>query len=516
LLGLGVFADPARAAPNGEPDAGSEVATESAEADEVSRDSPRASMAEFMALARAERWDLAAAFVDPPEGEDARAPELARRLKAVLDRKAAVDVGKLSALASGDTGDDLPRLTDELTQVEAENGRLEPVRIARRNRDGLRWMFTPTTVSRIDAWYEGLSDRFLLDNLPPALLRTGPKGLLRWQWLALPVLFALAFGVGLLLGRVGVTALAGVVRRTRPEYESRLAERLTRPVTLCLTLGVAYLLLPWLELYGRAETFVHGLMNVAFLVLLFWMLSRVVSVLAQGLARSPWAVRSQASRSLIPLGTRVTHVALWGLGLVAILSQLGYPVTSLIAGLGVGGLAVALAAQKTLENLFGAFAIGADQPFREGDTIQAEGFTGTVEAIGLRSTKLRTADRTLITIPNGKLADMRLETLAARDRLRFATTLSLAYGTTAEQVRRVIEGVECTLSAHPKLFPEGAAARLLQFGASSIDIEVAAYFATLDGGELAEIRESLLFAFMEVVEQAGTQLAAPTRIVKMA
>jgi hypothetical protein len=133
---------------------------------------------------------------------------------------------------------------------------------------------------------------------------------------------------------------------------------------------------------------------------------------------SPWGLTHVASRSLLSLGARIGKVALGIMALVAVISELGYPVTSLIAGLGIGGLAFALASQKTVENLFGAFSIGVDQPFCEGDFIKVEDFSGTVEAIGLRSTRIRTLDRTLITVPNGKLAEMRIETFAVRDRIR--------------------------------------------------------------------------------------------------
>jgi MscS family membrane protein len=209
------------------------------------------------------------------------------------------------------------------------------------------------------------------------------------------------------------------------------------------------------------------------------------------------------------LVTRVGHVALAAIAVIALLSHLGYPVASLIAGLGVGGLAVALAAQKTLENLFGAFAIGADQPFQEGDFVRIDDFMATVESIGLRSTKFRTLDRTLITIPNGKLADMKLESFTARDRLRFTTMVRLLYSTKPEQVRRVIAGLERALRAQPKLWPDGVTTRLVQLGTNSLDIEVAAWFDTADFNEFQRIREELLLSFLAVVAEAGASFYAP-------
>jgi MscS family membrane protein len=322
-------------------------------------------------------------------------------------------------------------------------------------------------------------------------------------------LVLLGLSLGYALSRVTSRILAYVAARTPPKWDDDLVQRIDRPFTLWWGLFVIYLGLPWLRLYEPAHEYVHGLMQGAFLVGFFWILSRAVGIGGQLLARSPWAHRNKASRSLIPLVTRVGHVALYAIAVIALLSHLGYPVASLIAGLGVGGLAVALAAQKTLENLFGAFAIGADQPFQEGDFVRIDDFMGTVESIGLRSTKFRTLERTLITIPNGKLADMKLESFAARDRLRFATILRIAYGASPEQVKHVIAGLERSLRAQPKLWPDGVTTRLSALGTTALEIEVAAWFDTADFAEFQRIREQLLLEFVGVVAESGAVLFAP-------
>jgi len=143
-------------------------------------------------------------------------------------------------------------------------------------------------------------------------------------------------------------------------------------------------------------------------------------------------------------------------GIVA-LAQLGVSVASLVAGLGIGGLAVALGAQKTLENLFGTLSIGVDQPMREGDFVKLYDFLGTVEQIGLRSTRIRTLDRTIVTIPNGELANQRIESYTARDRLRLATTIGVVYQTTSQQMRAILGELEAILRRHPKIWPDGLA-----------------------------------------------------------
>src|SRR5436853_176324 len=145
------------------------------------------------------------------------------------------------------------------------------------------------------------------------------------------------------------------------------------------------------------------------------------------LRTGPYQVALWQWLALPALGSRVAKAIVFAMTIIAVISALGYPVASLIAGLGIGGLALALAAQKTVENLFGAFAIGFDQPIREGDFVQIDGIKGSVEAIGLRSPRVRTADRTVVCFPNGRLAETRTENYAARDRFRFYTVLGLTY-----------------------------------------------------------------------------------------
>jgi MscS family membrane protein len=347
------------------------------------------------------------------------------------------------------------------------------------------------------------------------LFRPGPLGLLGWQWLALPLVFLLAWLLGSIASRITRAVLARVVRRTSSRWDDAVVARIGRPLTVGWAIGVTFALLVPLQLGVRAEDVLHRWLKAAGLVVFFWALSRIVDVAHQVVARSRWIQDHPTTRGLLQLGSKLAQIFLLATGVVALLSELGYPVASLVAGLGIGGLAVALAAQKTLENLFGALALGADQPFREGDFVNIEGLQGTVESIGLRSTRLRTPERTLITIPNGKLAEMRLETFAVRDRLRFYCTIGLVLSTTAAQLRNVLDGVEAALRGHAKAWPEGASARLKEIGAHGLVLEVNAYFATTSADELALIREQMLIEFLSIIERSGTALAIPANRVEL-
>ena len=351
-------------------------------------------------------------------------------------------------------------------------------------------------------------------NLPALLDRFGLFGLTWFQWLVLVAIVALATVFGMFVGRLVRAVIGRIVRRTRASWDDQLLTRLGAPLSAALGLALAAALLPVAELTPEASGWAYRVIRAGFFAVFFWSLFRLVDVGFDVLGDSMWA-RSGPSRALIPLGSRVAKFGVLAIAVVAVLSDLGYPVGSLIAGLGIGGLALALAAQKTVENLFGAFSIGVDQPFRVGDTVKVEDFQATVERIGLRSTRFRTLDRTIVTLPNGKLADSRIESYTARDRIRFATILGLVHGTTEAQVREVLDGFSRVLREQPKLFPEGVSVLLRGLGSTALEVEVTAWFQTEDYGEFQAIRQEILLRFLGVVEKAGTTLAFPTQTVHL-
>lgn len=284
---------------------------------------------------------------------------------------------------------------------------------------------------------------------------------------------------------------------------------LKAPTALGWAIALFTILTPYLALTLRAEELLdRGLRAVAYLTF-FWVLLRVVTVVGEEVAHADWGRSRPSARSLSAMGVKLGKVIVAALALMVALTELGYPVTSVIAGLGIGGVAIALAAQKTVENLFGSISILGDQPFRIGDIIRVDSIEGTVESVGLRSTRIRTVDRTLVILPNGKLADMRIESLGPRDRMRFATKLQIAKSATMAQVRGIVAELQRTLIAQPLVKKDDVFVRLATIGESSYDLDVAAPLETLDYNEFARVREELLMASVEIVERAGAKLAVP-------
>jgi MscS family membrane protein len=203
-------------------------------------------------------------------------------------------------------------------------------------------------------------------------------------------------------------------------------------------------------------------------------------------------------------------------GTLVIFYIAGINVGAALTGLGIGGIAIASAAQKTLENLFGGIMIISDQPIRVGDFCRAGDYIGTVENIGLRSTRIRTLNRTVVAVPNGQLALMSLENIAMRDKIWFHHTLQLRYETTADQLRYILAEIRKMLYGHPKVESSSARIRFIGFGDSSLNLEVFAYVLETEYGSFLHIQEDLLLRIMDIIEASGSGFAFPSQTTYVA
>jgi len=244
---------------------------------------------------------------------------------------------------------------------------------------------------------------------------------------------------------------------------------------------------------------------------LAWLAWRFTGVVAEAILSSPRFGPQSLDAHIIRAG-----ISLFGIGATAALlvmgaDRVGMPVYGIVAGLGVGGLAVALAAQPTIENLIGGLSLFADKPVRVGDFCQYGDQSGTVEAIGIRSARIRGMDRTLTTIPNAALAKMPIVNVSQRDRMLIQTVIGLRYETNEQQLRNILGSLRDLLLTHPRILSDTARARFIGLGASSLDIEVFAYVMTPDWPEFLGIREEILLRVMQIVEAAGTSFAFPSQ-----
>ncbi|MDH4063111.1 MAG: mechanosensitive ion channel family protein [Acidobacteriota bacterium] len=490
------------------------------EAEAVAPDSPRTSLRAYLDAARAARWDEAARYLSVPQDQQGRRAELAERLKAVLDRHLWFDLEEISPASTGRLDDGLAAGVEEIGAVQIGDGGATPLRLVRRtDPQGDYWAFTGNVVRQVDAWYDTLEGRWAIDWLTRyqlnGLLETGPFEIMWWQWIALLVVIPIAWIGGRVLGSVTRFILGRLSARTTNAWDDKVFDSIGPPIGVAWTLLLLSALVQSLGLSVPAERVIGQILRGAGVATLFWAIWRLVNIVVAVMLSRPWAAESPSARNMLAIGSNLIKGAVVAMGALAMLGAFGYEVTTVLAGLGIGGLALAFGAQKTVENLFGSMALAVDQPIRVGDFVKVEDFVGTVEDIGLRSTRFRTLDRTLISIPNGSLADQRLESFSARDRMRLATTIGVEYGTTHVQMQQVLEGFERVLRQHPKIWPDAMVIKFKEFGASSLDIEIMAWFDVPTWGDFQLCRQEVLLGFMRVVEEAGTAFAFPTRTVHL-
>jgi len=335
-------------------------------------------------------------------------------------------------------------------------------------------------------------------------------------WTVTLAAVAVAYLVGRIIVRIARPVLTTIAGRTAAEWDDRLVQLMASPLSLVLALQALRVASPWLPIDASGLGALRDAIAIVTILAVLWTAFRSIDLSRSVLERRSWAIDRPSSRSLLSIGSRFAKVAAVIIAGIVGLAQLGVSVASLVAGLGIGGLAVALAAQKTLENVFGTLSIGIDQPMREGDFVKLYDFVGTVEQIGLRSTRIRTLDRTVITVPNGELANQRIESFSVRDRLRLAAMIGLVYGTTSQQVRAILAALEAILRRHPKIWPDSVVVRLKELGSSSLDIEIMAWFQTPDWPEFQAIRQDILLDFMAAIEQHGSAIAFQTRTLHIA
>ncbi len=261
----------------------------------------------------------------------------------------------------------------------------------------------------------------------------------------------------------------------------------------------------------------YGQIAAMFLIIgITWLFTRVIGWTAKRLRVRAVSSGHIGFGSLVLLGQRILKALAVLAGIMVILGNFGFNMTTALAGLGIGGIAIALAAQKTLENLFGGVSVLADEAIHVGDVCRFGTTVGTVEDIGLRSTRVRTQERIALTIPNGSLATMNLENLTRRDKFLLSATLGLRSETSRDQLLFVLAEIRKLLYSHPRIETETARIRFAGFGESSLDLDLFCYVKTLDSVEFTAIREDVLLRIMKVVDDSGTSFASPSRNVYVA
>ena len=483
--------------------------------------SPRATMTSFLGafyvddgpdLERAVRClDLSEL---PPSVRAFKGSEIAVKLKGVLDRTRLVDLEEIP--------DDPEGRPYRFERFDSGAVVIAP------DASG-RWLFSADTVRDLGAIFTEVGDRQVVEGVgrtadvvtPSMWLRSvAPESLKRrlfvlegWQWLGLLVVVFAGVVAGRVAGLAATTAFEKVLRRRVSGIDHQLLARTVQPAVVLLTVlvwgvGAAWLGLPVevLRVYIQAVEVVAVL---AFVVTAY----RLVEVFSDILARRAAATETRFDDLLVPLIRKSLKIFVVAVGLVMVLQSLQFEVTGLLAGLGLGGLAFALAAQDTVANLFGSATVLLDRPFQVGDWVKIGEVEGTVEEMGFRSTRIRTFYNSLITLPNSALIKAAVDNLGARSYRRWSTRLGIAYSTPPEMIDAFCEGIRELVRQHPHTRKDYYHVYFNDFGGASLEIMLYVFFRTPEWATELRERHRLAVDIVRLAAELGVEFAFPTQTV---
>jgi len=492
-------------------------ASPSAPVDPLGRDTPRGTVMGFLAAAQDENYTIAVEYFQPPAGRRRpRADEeqdLAAQLLAVINQKIlASSLDTLSRDPQGRLDDGLPVDQELLAGVRGSSGAFNILLIRTEDDRGHKiWLISRKSLDAIPEVYDSLQFSDIERRLPTYLTKVRIIYMPLWQWLAIllaiPVALALAW-ILILLPRLAL-------RRYRAARGRPVAPELRvfhiGPGTVLLAAFIHYLFVFRIGASILYRQYYRRVLWVFLAIAAYWLVTRVTREVSAVMVGRLTASGRMGERSVVSLARRFLEVlAFIVIGLIA-LSTLGVNVTAALAGLGIGGLAIGLGAQKTFENLLGGISILTDRALQIGDVCRIGDQRGTVEDIGLRSTRLRTEDRTVVTIPNGTVANAVLENLRQRDKILCRQTVRLRYDLAPEHIRYALDEVRAVLRQNSHVEDSTSRVRLLRFAEWAIEVEIYAYILVRDFAEFLAIQEELLLAVVETIERTGAAVALPSQ-----
>ena len=457
-----------------------------------------------------ERIDVATKtidFQDVPQVTKQR--ELARKLKAILDGRGLIV--------------EMDHVTRDVDYIDSASGgsvfSLFPEKEPRvyLSKTGKVWMFSRITVSHIPDMYSELYP-YGLDHVVDLLPRDGPivLGLALWQIIGLVILLAGGTLIGWALGNIALWIVAWIFAYWGARGQTHaIVHTAVRPLAFLVGMSLTRALLPGLLLPVETSRMIifalEGIVIVAGIVIAY----RLSDLLWFRLRQRAEETESQLDDALIPLVERTAKVVVIFIGVIILLNSWEMNVTALLAGVSIGGIAFAFAAQSTIANLFGSAMIFLDRPFQIGDWIKSDGVDGTVEAIGFRSTRIRTFANSLMSVPNARMADMSIDNMGLRVFRRYSTTLGLQYDTPPESLEKFVSGVRTIILEHPKTVKDEDRVLVYfhTYDNSSLNVMVYLFFEVPNWREELTARHELNMSFLMLAKELGVSYAFPTQTV---
>lgn len=478
-----------------------------------SRISPRATVETHLKYLQAESYypELSAKVFQQTERSEEDAIKLAIQLKQVLDGSGYYV--ELEEIPNQSGYQDTVNGGREIYQLTSEFPKLTLERI-----DG-EWYYSEVAARAIPRLHESIYP-FGMDRLLEFFPRNSSStlfGIAYWQYAALFMLILLCFLVHRFLTWLFARGITKVLLRWGYKFVAyQYVRPLAVPISLLAVSGLVWLLEPVLQLPIAFQRYIILALRVAVPFFAFAVLFRMVDVFGVYMEKLADRTETKLDDQLVPLLRKALRTFVVVVGALVILQNLDVNVTALLAGLSIGGLALALAAQDTLKNFFGSVMIFVDRPFQIGHWITAGEIDGTVEEVGFRSTRVRTFRNSLVSVPNGKLADMVIDNHGLREYRRFFTPISITYDTPPEVIEVFVEGLKEIVKHHPVTRKDYYEIHLNEFDASSLNILFYVFFAVPSWSEELKARHQVMLEVIHLAEKLGVQFAFPTQTLHLA
>lgn len=498
---------------------GSDVApsAEPSKPDAYGRDTPRGLANGLIDALGAQDYARAAKFLDlsaiAPEEQIAKGPLLAERLQQALDKGGSLT--PFTALSSDPAGvldDGLDEQAEVIGAFRGVSGET-PLVAVRRSEVGItaHWLISSESLDALPLEESVARVAAVESVLPDVVKETRVAGAPVADWLILGVIALVSYAAMRAIFWFIMTVVRRFVRNSASYRFVQFLDAAIPPLRMYLAVIAFFLITQEMEVAIVARQALSKFATIFAWVAFVWFLWRLIDFIAELWTGRMRRLDRRRAASLTTFLRRSAKLLLGFIAFFAVLDTIGVDVTTGIAALGIGGLALALGAQKTIENVVGSLTVIVDQPARVGDFCRIGDVSGTVEDIGMRSTRIRTNKRTLVTIPNGAFASMQIENLSRRDRILFNPVIGLTYDTSADKMRLVLSAIRSVLEADEDIIDDEARVRFIEFNASSLDVEIFAYFQTFDYPTSLAMREELMLKIMDAIEDADASIAFPTQ-----
>jgi len=478
--------------------------------DEIDQSSPLKTAQGFMRFAELGDYESAAQYLDlrylPEELDTPDGALLAEQLYVVISRELRIEFGDLSDEPAGAEGDGLPSYRDELGKIETVRGERTVYlqQIPGPNGSNI-WKISNSSVARIPDLYS----EFGYSPLVEVIRAFSPDGSFLGAELFKWIMAVLAGLAGALAWLVLAWPLSKILTRRNVGHTERVKRYLTRPIPAMIFILLGGSVIRELGLGVTAQRVAQS--GTMITIVIVWLLFATINLLRDLYAQYLQSRGRESGLMLLRPVTSTAKVVVGALATVIWLDNAGINVTALIAGLGVGGIAVALVLQKPLEDILGAVTLYTQQPVTVGQLCTSGNVTGTIEEINLRTTRVRKVNNNIVVIPNSVFATASIENISERSRILHRQIVRLALETSESTARSVLQGLREMLMGMDKVSDDSTRVRLIGFGEFSIDVEVFAHIGTKDWDEFLAIAEDINLGTVSVMEKVGAKFAEPPR-----